>query len=94
MDVFVFSGLLVKQSWSTDNTLTTDASAEAPLNIEGLTLGVENTFQPNSKYVTFTHHPHPPINLLNIEGVTLGVESTFQPNSKYVTPTPTQQSQQ
>ena len=44
----------MKQSWSTDNTLTTDASAERPLNIEGLTLGVENTFQPNSKYVTPT----------------------------------------
>ena len=50
LDVFLL-GLVVKQSWSTDNTLTTEASAEAPLNMEGVTLGVENTFQPNSKYV-------------------------------------------
>ena len=30
-----------------------------PLNMQDVTLGVENTFQPNSKYVAPTHYPRP-----------------------------------
>ncbi len=43
------TGFVLRDSWSTDNTLTTEATLSDPFGLEGFTFGVENEFKPNTK---------------------------------------------